>query len=101
MMGMTQSEFAAAFDVDNGTVSRWERGKLTPHPSSLRRVREIVTGADHTLKASPVMKFLVRMDDLAHPVFVSRGAEEALETIGLWRKAACSPVASLWLRPLS
>jgi DNA-binding XRE family transcriptional regulator len=83
MMGMTQSEFAAAFDVDDGTVSRWERGKLTPHPSAWRRVREIATCADDTLKASPVIKFLVRMDDLAHPVFVSRGVEEALKSAGI------------------
>ncbi len=30
VLGQTQSQFAEQFEVDDGTVSRWERGKLRP-----------------------------------------------------------------------
>ena len=33
-LGQTQSQFAEQFEVDDGTVSRWERGKLRPSPAS-------------------------------------------------------------------
>ena len=32
-LGQTQSQFAEQFEVDDGTVSRWERGKLRPSPA--------------------------------------------------------------------
>jgi transcriptional regulator with XRE-family HTH domain len=82
-MGMTQGDFADLFGVDNGTVSRWERGKLSPHPGAWKRIREIATCADYTLKASPVIKFAARMDDLTHPCLVSRGLEVALKRVGI------------------
>jgi transcriptional regulator with XRE-family HTH domain len=82
-MGMTQGEFADLFGVDDGTISRWERGKLNPHPGAWKRIREIATCADDALRASPVIKFAVRMDDLTHPLLVSRGLEEALKSAGI------------------
>ena len=42
VLGQTQSQFAEQFEVDDGTVSRWERGKLRPSPAIIAQLREIV-----------------------------------------------------------
>jgi transcriptional regulator with XRE-family HTH domain len=59
LMGMTQEAFCKEFDVDPGTVSRWERGKLKPAPHVWKRIREIalhVGGplSDEVITASPL-----------------------------------------------
>ena len=36
VLGQTQSKFAEQFEVDDGTVSRWERGKAPPLPGDHR-----------------------------------------------------------------
>jgi transcriptional regulator with XRE-family HTH domain len=87
-MGMTQGEFAEMFDVDEGTVSRWERGRLHPSPSAWRRMRQIAVSSasvtsDVMVKASPVCKYVVPMNDLVHPSTISRGLEEALKRMGI------------------
>ena len=40
-LGLTQRELAALLDVDQVTVSRWERGEVTPRISSIRQLAEI------------------------------------------------------------
>ncbi len=67
VMGMTQSEFAELFEVDDGTVSRWERGKLHPAPKVWKAIRKIALNSsfgDELVEASPVCKYVVRMHDL-------------------------------------
>ena len=59
LMGMTQAEFAGLFGVDDGTVSRWERGKLHPASKVWRRIRNITLKEDSLrdealVRASPV-----------------------------------------------
>ncbi len=77
-MGMTQEAFSEEFDVDPGTVSRWERGKLQPAPSVWKRIREIalhVSGplSDEVITASPLMKRVARMEDLKTSQIVPKG----------------------------
>ncbi len=40
--GITQKDLAAWLDVDQGTVSRWERGVSTPRPSTLAAMRSLL-----------------------------------------------------------
>jgi hypothetical protein len=84
---MTQAEFAELFEVDDGTVSRWERGKLQPAPKVWRRIREITLKEDSLrdealVRASPVYKYLVDIKRLTKPVVASRGISEALDIVG-------------------
>ncbi len=39
---MTQNDVAAALQVDQGTVSRWERGKESPRPNNLAALRDLI-----------------------------------------------------------
>jgi transcriptional regulator with XRE-family HTH domain len=84
---MTQAEFAAHFDVDDGTVSRWERGKVRPSPAVLAEIHRICRGhgsfdAHRLVAASPVYKWLSPMGDLGATTVVSRGLMDALAKIG-------------------
>jgi len=88
LMGMTQAELAELFGVDDGTVSRWERGKLHPAPKVWRRIRDITLKEDSLrdealVRASPVYKYLVDIKRLTKPVVASRGITEALEIVGV------------------
>jgi transcriptional regulator with XRE-family HTH domain len=85
LLGMTQSQFAELFEVNEGTVSRWERGKLVPAPEKLDRIRDINLSAviEDATKASPVLKYAAHMDDLKHPVLVSKGVREAIRRLGI------------------
>ncbi len=40
--GITQKDLAAWLDVDQGTVSRWERGASTPRPKALAAMRALL-----------------------------------------------------------
>jgi hypothetical protein len=87
LMGMTQAEFAELFEVDDGTVSRWERGKLHPAPKVWKRVRDITLKEDSLrdealVRASPVYKCLVDIKHLTKPIVASRGISEAIERVG-------------------
>jgi transcriptional regulator with XRE-family HTH domain len=87
LSGMTQSEFGDLFNVDAGTVSRWERGKLRPAPKVWKRIRDITLQASSSLnedlvRASPVYKFLVDPQELTRPLVASKGISEGLRTIG-------------------
>ena len=46
LIGMTQAEFAVLFEVDDGTVSRWKKGKLHPAPKVWKRIRDITLKED-------------------------------------------------------
>jgi transcriptional regulator with XRE-family HTH domain len=41
-LGITQEQLAARVGVTSATVSRWERGKYTPHPLIARHVLEFL-----------------------------------------------------------
>jgi len=87
-LGQTQSQFAEHFEVDDGTVSRWERGKLRPTPAIVAQLREIVlrlgfVAGKELIRASPILKFVSALDDLKHPCVISRGIRLALKRAGV------------------
>ncbi len=87
LLGETQSQFAERFGVEDGTVSRWERGKLRPHPQALKQIRKIVIHegsflSDALIRASHVAKIVTPMDDLTHAIVVSKGVKDALRQAG-------------------
>jgi transcriptional regulator with XRE-family HTH domain len=87
LLGMTQAEFAQLFGVDDGTVSRWERGKLHPAPKLWQRIRDIVLKQSsaldvHLVRTSPVYKCLVNVKDLTKLVVFSKGMIEAIKAVG-------------------
>jgi transcriptional regulator with XRE-family HTH domain len=41
-LGLTQADLSEALDVDQGTVSRWERGLVEPRPETMRAIVEMV-----------------------------------------------------------
>ncbi|MGA7329632.1 MAG: helix-turn-helix transcriptional regulator [Rhodomicrobium sp.] len=88
LLGMTQRQFAEQFDVDDGTVSRWELGKLQPGPKAWQKIQAITTKhgsllADKAVRASPVYKFITPMDNLRTALVVSRGAFSRLSKVGI------------------
>ncbi len=88
LQGMTQARFAEELDVDVGTVSRWECGRLHPSPEAWAEINFIIarkgslTG-DVGIKASPIYKFLVPMGNLKKPMVISKGAVTALARMGV------------------
>jgi transcriptional regulator with XRE-family HTH domain len=86
VLGQTQSQFAERFEVDDGTVSRWERGKVRPAPAVVAQLREIALKSmlgDELVRASLVWKFVSPIGDLRHPCTVSKGTREALTHAGI------------------
>src|SRR5271166_4863966 len=88
VLGQTQSQFAEQFEVDDGTVSRWERGKLRPSPAIIAHLREIVlrsgfVAGKELIRASPILKCVSPIDDLKHPCVVSKGVRIALKRAGI------------------
>lgn len=45
-LGWTQWDLAERLGVDQGTVSRWERGVETPRPATAARLRDMVLRGD-------------------------------------------------------
>ena len=87
-LGQTQSQFAEQFEVDDGTVSRWERGKLRPSPAIVAQLRETVlrmssVAGKELIRASPILKFVSPIDDLKHPCVISKGIRLALKRAGM------------------
>jgi len=63
VLGQTQTQFAEQFEVDDGTVSRWERGKLRPSPAIVAQLRETVlrmsfVAGKELIRASPILKLV-------------------------------------------
>ncbi len=88
LQGMTQSQFADEFEVDDGTVSRWERGRLHPAPHVWAKINEMIARrcavlGEEAIKGSPVYKFLVPMDRLHQTLVVSKGAIASLTKMGI------------------
>jgi len=88
VLGRTQSQFAEQFEVDDGTVSRWERGKLRPSPGIIGHLREVVlrsgfVAGKELIRASPILKCVSPIDDLKHPCVVSKGVCMALKRAGI------------------
>ena len=88
VLGQTQSQFAEQFEVDDGTVSRWERGKLRPSPAIIAQLREIVlrlgfVAGKELIRASPILKCVSPIDDLKHPCVISKGIRVALKRAGI------------------
>jgi transcriptional regulator with XRE-family HTH domain len=83
LLGMTQAQFAEMFDVDVTTVSRWERGKLRPHPEAWKRIRQIAGATYDLVRASPVAKYVVSKNDLLRPSLISKGLERILKRYGI------------------
>jgi transcriptional regulator with XRE-family HTH domain len=92
VLGLTQAEFAEMFGVDDGTVSRWEREKLRPHPHQLQRIRGIASLESERLRASPVLKYTAPMHDLKRALIVSEGLERAAREVGTTAQAVCRDV---------
>jgi transcriptional regulator with XRE-family HTH domain len=87
LQGKTQAHFAELFGVDASTVSRWERGTLNPSPLVWRKIRNINTKhgsllSDAAIKASPVLKYLVHMENLNDIMMISKGAAASLAQLG-------------------
>jgi transcriptional regulator with XRE-family HTH domain len=88
VLGQTQTQFAEQFEVDDGTVSRWERGKLRPSPAIVAQLRETVlrrssVAGKELIRASPILKFVSPVDDLKHPCVISKGIRLALKRAGI------------------
>jgi DNA-binding XRE family transcriptional regulator len=88
VLGQTQTQFAEQFEVDDGTVSRWERGKLRPSPAIVAQIREVVVrsgfvAGKELIRASPILKCVSPIDDLKHPCVVSKGIRMALKRAGI------------------
>jgi transcriptional regulator with XRE-family HTH domain len=84
---LTQAELAEMLDVDDGTVSRWERGKLRPHPHQLKRIRGIAALDSERLRASPVLKYTAPMLELKHALVMSEGLERTASEAGTTAQA--------------
>jgi transcriptional regulator with XRE-family HTH domain len=80
---MTQTQFAKMLDVDVTTLSRWEHGKLRPHPDAWKRIRQIAGAGYDLVRASPAAKYVVRKNDLLHPSLISQGLERILQRYGI------------------
>jgi transcriptional regulator with XRE-family HTH domain len=107
LQGMTQAEFAERFNVDNSTVSRWERGLLEPSAPTYARICQL-TRSRHpfsydVIEASPVFKFLARMNDLKEPMVLSKGARNSLARIGYsaedFMASSSAERSALWAKP--
>jgi transcriptional regulator with XRE-family HTH domain len=87
LLGMTLAEFAGLYGVIEEAVAQWERGLAHPAPQVWARIRSITLSASSLLdeelvKASPLCKFIVEMEDLTQPIVASKGFKEALDAVG-------------------
>ena len=80
--GETQGQFAIHMDVDQATVSRWEREKGEPTAAHLSAIRRIIATAEpcHSrayIEAAPTIKYMCQRDNFLKPLVISRGLAEA------------------------
>ena len=80
--GETQGQFAIHMDVDQATVSRWEREKGEPTAAHLSAIRRIIATAEpcHSrayIEAAPTIKYICQRDNFLKPLVISRGLAEA------------------------
>jgi transcriptional regulator with XRE-family HTH domain len=97
LLGETQMQFAERFGVEDGTVSRWERGKLRPHPQALKQMRKIVIRegsflSDALIRASHLAKIVTPMNDLTRALVVSEGVKDALKQAGVSHESLSSAI---------
>jgi transcriptional regulator with XRE-family HTH domain len=83
LLGITQTQFATMFDVDVTTVSRWEHGKVHPHPDAWKRICQTAGAAYDLVWASPVAKYVVCKNDLLCPSLISQSLERILKRYGI------------------
>jgi transcriptional regulator with XRE-family HTH domain len=89
-LGMTQMQLAEFSGVDVSIVYRWELGLACPSPEIWARLRNITLKPsslidEDLVRASPVYKLIVNMDDLTSPIVASKGIIEALEAVGAFK----------------
>jgi transcriptional regulator with XRE-family HTH domain len=82
LLGLTQQEFAEHFDVETSTVSRWERGLVKPMPRALAEINKVATRSSPFIVASPVFKYLARLNNLTEPLVISQGVYDYLKAVG-------------------
>lgn len=91
-LGLAQSGLADKFDVDQGTVSRWERGIDSPRPSRISSLHELLR-RDDTKRSVARALSLVR-NDLKVAVFLDqdlRLREQSASARRFYRNRGCDP----------
>ena len=53
---MTQTHFAEMLGTDATTISRWENGKIKPHPKAWQQIKQIALKASAPLDAEVVRR---------------------------------------------
>lgn len=83
-LGVTQAHFAENLGVDQGTVSRWERGVVVPDLGIQRRLREIMRTVQPAISARaieqmPVMACTMHLSNMAVVSSISAVAAASYE----------------------
>jgi hypothetical protein len=87
LLGLTRMQFAELYGADEATVYKWEVGVVHPSPEIWARLRNITLKASSLLdadlvRASPLYKVIVDIEDLTSPIVASKGVLEAIEACG-------------------
>lgn len=61
--GLTQAAVAEMISVDVSTVSRWERGLVSPSIADLARVRALLSDPIEAVRSSPIIAAALRVSD--------------------------------------
>ena len=69
LLGVTQAHFAENLGVDQGTVSRWERGLVTPELGIQKRLRDMMRTLQPAIDARsiermPVLAGIMHLSDM-------------------------------------
>jgi hypothetical protein len=86
LLGLTRMQFAELYAVNVVMVYRWELGLSHPSPEIWARLRNIALKASSLLdtdlvRASPLYKVIVDMEDLTSPIVASKGIIEAIQAV--------------------
>src|SRR5262245_28412816 len=87
LLGLTQMQFAELYGVDEAKVYQWEISSLSPSTEIWARLRNITWKASSLVdadlvRACPICKVIVDMEDLMSPIVASKGIIEAIEAVG-------------------